>query len=188
MNFLAITGWALDDHTEILSREELTRSFDVGDLVPNPAVFDTQKLEWMNGAYLRRLDASRLADLFEERLTRDLAGRAGLPLDRSLGRSHRAARPGERMKRLSELAPMVDFLFTGEIAAPDAGTLLGKAYRGRRSDAEDAARRLPRGARRVRGLGARVHRSRSARKPPRRSGSAPGRCSCSAASQSPAAP
>ncbi len=137
LNFLAITGWALDDHTEMLSREELTRSFDVGDLVPNPAVFDTQKLEWMNGAYLRRLDASRLADLFEERLTSDLAGRAGLPLDRSLVEAT-VPLVRERIKRLSELAPMVDFLFTGEIAAPDAGTLLGKAYRGRRSDAEDA--------------------------------------------------
>ena len=86
LNFLAITGWGLDDHTEILSREELIQHFDIGDLVPNPAVFDTQKLEWMNGVYLRNLDATRLVDLFEERLTRDLP-----PLARG---SHRASGTG----------------------------------------------------------------------------------------------
>jgi glutamyl-tRNA synthetase len=137
LNFLAITGWALDDHTEIFSREELLRHFDIGRLVPNPAVFDTQKLEWMNGLYLRQLDASRLADLFEARLARDLPREAIRPLDRTLVEAI-VPLVRERVKLLSELAPMVDFLFTGDIAPPEQETLLGKPYRDRPAEAQHA--------------------------------------------------
>ena len=137
LNFLAITGWALDDHTEILSREELARHFDIGELVPNPAVFDTQKLEWMNGVYLRQLDASRLADLFEARLARDLPREAQRPLDRALVEAI-VPLVRERVKLLAELAPMVDFLFTGDIAPPEQEALLGKPYRGRAAEAQHA--------------------------------------------------
>ena len=136
-NFLAITGWSLDDHTELISRDELIENFDIGDLVPNPAVFDTTKLEWMNGAYLRTVDPARLADLFEERLAQDLSGRAALPLERPLVEAT-VPLARERIKRLSELAPLVDFLFTGEIVAPEPETLLGKPYRGRRPEAQRA--------------------------------------------------
>ena len=137
LNFLAITGWALDDRTELISRADLIRHFDIRDLVPNPAVFDTQKLEWMNGSYLRTSDETRLADLFEERLAHDLSDRVDLPLDRP---RVEATVPlvRERIKRLSELAPLVDFLFTGEIAVPEAATLLGKPYRNRPAEARRA--------------------------------------------------
>ena len=137
LNFLAITGWAFDDHTEILSREELTQHFDIGGLVPNPAVFDTQKLEWMNGVYLRQLDPSRLADLFEARLARDLPREAARPLDRALVEAI-VPLVRERVKLLAELAPMVDFLFTGDIAPPEQEALLGKPYRGRAAEAQHA--------------------------------------------------
>ncbi len=136
-NFLAITGWGFDDHTELIPREDLVEHFDIADLVPNPAVFDTQKLEWMNGAYLRTVDPPRLADLFEARLSEDLSGRAALPLDRSLVEAI-VPLARERIKRLSELAPLVDFLFIGEIESPEAETLLGRPYRSRRSEARDA--------------------------------------------------
>src|SRR5665811_929937 len=51
-NFLVMLGWSLDDHTEIITREELIQVFDLARLSVNPAVFDTQKLEWMNGVYM----------------------------------------------------------------------------------------------------------------------------------------
>ena len=139
LNFLAITGWALDDRTELISRAELIRHFDIGDLVPNPAVFDTQKLEWMNGAYLRTADETRLADLFEEQLARDLSDRVDLPLDRSLVEAT-VPLVRERIRRLTELTSLVDFLFTGEIAVPEATTLLGKPYRNRPAEARHALR------------------------------------------------
>jgi glutamyl/glutaminyl-tRNA synthetase len=56
VNFLALLGWALDGKTELFSLAELERLFTLERVNPNPAIFDTQKLEWMNGQHLKRLD------------------------------------------------------------------------------------------------------------------------------------
>src|SRR5262249_60824032 len=55
MNFLALLGWSYDDKTTIMSREELVERFSLDRVVLSPAAFDYQKLDWMNGAYLRAL-------------------------------------------------------------------------------------------------------------------------------------
>lgn len=124
-NFLAVLGWSLDDHTEIFSRDELVRVFDIERLSVTPGVFDNTKLEWMNGHYLRELPEDRVVELFTDRLERDIGGsiavgtvRALLPLVR------------ERIKTLAELAPMVEFFFTGIIDEPSIEALLGKPFRG----------------------------------------------------------
>ena len=72
VNFLAITGWALDDHTEIFSRERLIEVFDLKYLSKNPSGFDVTKLEWMNGVYLRDMPEDELVEIFAQRLERDL--------------------------------------------------------------------------------------------------------------------
>ena len=56
VNFLALLGWALDGKTEIFTLAELERVFRLERVGPNPAVFDTQKLEWINAQHLKRLD------------------------------------------------------------------------------------------------------------------------------------
>jgi glutamyl-tRNA synthetase len=56
VNFLALLGWALDGRTEIFTLAELERVFRLERVGPNPAVFDTQKLEWINAQHLKRLD------------------------------------------------------------------------------------------------------------------------------------
>ena len=62
INFLALLGWALDGHTELFTLAELERVFALERVNPNPAVFDTQKLEWVNAQHLKRLDeADRVA-------------------------------------------------------------------------------------------------------------------------------
>jgi glutamyl-tRNA synthetase len=58
VNFLALLGWSLDDKTEIFSREELVRDFSIERISKSPAVFNRDKLDWMNGYYLRK-DAKR---------------------------------------------------------------------------------------------------------------------------------
>src|SRR5438093_4529554 len=55
MNFLALLGWSYDDKTTIMSREELIDRFDLDRVVSSPAAFDYEKLDWMNGVYLRDL-------------------------------------------------------------------------------------------------------------------------------------
>jgi glutamyl-tRNA synthetase len=63
VNFLALLGWSYDDKTTIMSRDELIERFSLGRVVPSPAVFDYQKLDWMNGVYLRALPADEYADV-----------------------------------------------------------------------------------------------------------------------------
>jgi glutamyl-tRNA synthetase len=62
MNFLALLGWSYDDKTTIMSRDELIQRFSLDRVVPSPAIFDYEKLDWMNGVYLRALPTEEYAD------------------------------------------------------------------------------------------------------------------------------
>jgi glutamyl-tRNA synthetase len=55
MNFLALLGWAYDDATEIFPRNELVEKFTIERVNRSPAVFNGEKLLWMNGHYIRNL-------------------------------------------------------------------------------------------------------------------------------------
>jgi glutamyl-tRNA synthetase len=61
LNFLALLGWSYDDKTTIMSRHELIERFSLERVVPSPATFDFQKLDWMNGVYLRNLQPDEYA-------------------------------------------------------------------------------------------------------------------------------
>ena len=61
VNFLALCGWSWDAETEIMSLDELVERFSLERVNPAPAVFDHEKLAWMNGAYLRALDREAYA-------------------------------------------------------------------------------------------------------------------------------
>jgi glutamyl/glutaminyl-tRNA synthetase len=54
-NFLALLGWSYDDRTTIMSRSELIERFSLDRVQPSPATLDYQKLDWMNGVYIRAL-------------------------------------------------------------------------------------------------------------------------------------
>ena len=56
VNFLALLGWAYDGKQELFSLDELAKVFTLEKVGANPAVFNTQKLEWVNGQHLKRLD------------------------------------------------------------------------------------------------------------------------------------
>jgi glutamyl-tRNA synthetase len=68
MNFLALLGWSYDDKTELMSRDELIERFTLDRVGSSPAIFDYQKLEWMNGVYLRALALDEYADRLLEYL------------------------------------------------------------------------------------------------------------------------
>ncbi|HEY4322027.1 MAG TPA: glutamate--tRNA ligase [Gemmatimonadales bacterium] len=79
-NFLALLGWSPGSNDEILPEAELIARFDLGHVQKKPAVFDTTKLEWMNGQYLSMLPAAELLDPVRRQLallgvttTRDLS-------------------------------------------------------------------------------------------------------------------
>jgi glutamyl-tRNA synthetase len=111
VNFLALLGWSLDDHTTILGVQELTRHFDLVRVVPNPAVFDIERLNHLNGHYIRALDDERWVGLVAEWADRGLPPTVPRPLDEGV---IRAVAPllRERVTRLEEVAPLIEFLFT----------------------------------------------------------------------------
>ncbi len=61
MNFLALLGWSYDDHTTVMLRHELIERFSLERVGPSPATLDTQKLDWLNGVYLRNLQPDEYA-------------------------------------------------------------------------------------------------------------------------------
>ena len=57
VNFLALLGWSLDGETTIMSRETICSEFSLDRITKKDAIFDEKKLDWMNGVYIRELDA-----------------------------------------------------------------------------------------------------------------------------------
>lgn len=62
-NYLTLLGWSSPDGEELFSREEATAKFSLDRVNPAPAVFDHQKLEWLNGQYIHRMTAAELRPL-----------------------------------------------------------------------------------------------------------------------------
>lgn len=128
-NFLGLLGWSLDDHTVIISREQFIENFTLERVVKNPAIFDLEKLTWMNGVYIREMPEERLAALLLEQLDRDLPAQAPRPLDAAVVRRI-VPLVRERIKLLTEVAPLTEFFFIDELAYA-SDDLLGKGFRGR---------------------------------------------------------
>ena len=77
VNFVALLGWSPEDNEEIMSLEDLVRKFDYTRISKSPAVFDMEKLRWMNGEYIKAMDF----DKFYERALPYLKEIIHKPLD-----------------------------------------------------------------------------------------------------------
>jgi glutamyl-tRNA synthetase len=113
MNFLALLGWAPDGETTIMSRDELIARFDLDRVVKSPAAFDYEKLDWMNGVYLRAMSPEEYADALVEWIE-----------FRALGYDEAKVREiaplvQEKMTRLDEFPAYAGFFFSYE-AQPSA--------------------------------------------------------------------
>ncbi|NLW24056.1 MAG: glutamate--tRNA ligase [Clostridia bacterium] len=63
VNFLALLGWSPQEEEEIFTMEELIQKFSLDRVAKNPAVFDMEKLRWINGYYIRHTSIERLTEL-----------------------------------------------------------------------------------------------------------------------------
>ena len=61
VNFLALLGWSTGDDTEVMTRDELVARFDTRGMQKKAAIFDTAKLEWMNGRHIALMPLPKLA-------------------------------------------------------------------------------------------------------------------------------
>jgi glutamyl-tRNA synthetase len=96
-NYVALLGWGYDETTTFMTTDELIERFSLERVSKNPAVFDEQKLRWMNGRYLRELPAEEVQSRLEE-----LTGRE-IPLEAVIISQ-------EKMQTLSEFWPLAKFL------------------------------------------------------------------------------
>ena len=71
-NYLALLGWGLDETTTFLTTDQLIENFSLERVSRNPAVFDEQKLRWMNGRYLRELETAELQRRLEALIGREV--------------------------------------------------------------------------------------------------------------------
>jgi glutamyl-tRNA synthetase len=105
VNFLARLGWAYDDQKEVFTRDELLELFDLARVTPSPAVFDFQKLSWLNGVHLRNLSPEEYADRVVEYVRETSLG-----WDAELVRKA-APLVQEKIELLSQFPDYVRFLF-----------------------------------------------------------------------------
>jgi glutamyl-tRNA synthetase len=71
-NYVSLLGWGYDESTTFMTTDELVERFSLERVSRNPAVFDEQKLRWMNGRYLRELDRAELGRRLERLYGREV--------------------------------------------------------------------------------------------------------------------
>ena len=110
VNFLAFLGWSLDDKTSLITVDDLVAHFKLERVVPNPAVFDIERLNFLNGHYIREMSEERFKETITAWCEKHLPSEIPRPIDQGVVA---AVVPllRERTARLDEIAPMVEFLF-----------------------------------------------------------------------------
>ena len=115
VNFLALLGWSTGTEEEILSLDELAARFDLDHVQKGGAVFDRERLEWLNGQWIRRLPEDELIARLQPFLEADLdAGRIDrLPSPEEL----RGLLPivQERLPTLGAIGDLVGFLWVDQL-------------------------------------------------------------------------
>ncbi|ABD12576.1 glutamate--tRNA ligase [Frankia sp. CcI156] len=118
-NYLMLLGWAPPGEDEIVPWETIESTFDLADVKPSPAFFDEKKLKAFNGEYIRRLSVAEFIEAVRPWLSAPAAPWEPAAFDAD---AFAALAPlaQSRVSVLSEIVPMVDFLFLPEAPIDDA--------------------------------------------------------------------
>jgi glutamyl-tRNA synthetase len=100
-NYLSLLGWGTQDDTTIMSTDELIERFDLSGVGRSSAIFDEQKLRWLNGRFMREMDL--------DAYTAAVAAYAGREPDEQLRAACEIAQ--EKAQTLAEVWPLIGFLF-----------------------------------------------------------------------------
>jgi glutamyl-tRNA synthetase len=119
-NFLVLIGWSLDDKTEILTRQQLIESFSLERVGKTGAIFNKEKLDWMNGVYIRSLSLEDFVQRSLPFLEKGLQADVKRPPDIDYIRRMMPLIQ-ERAKTLVEVPQLVEFFFVDQ---PDYNTEL----------------------------------------------------------------
>jgi glutamyl-tRNA synthetase len=107
INYLALLGWGYDESTTFFTIEELQQLFSLERVSKNPAVFDEQKLRWINGRYVRDLSLEDLTARLEE-----FTGRSGLEGAVRICQ--------DKISTLAEFWPLAQSFYEGPVDDPAA--------------------------------------------------------------------
>ena len=101
VNYIALLGWSPEDNKEIMSLDELIKEFDYKTINKSPAVFDINKLKWMNGEYIKMMDNEKFYEMampyIDKVITKDLDKKAILDMVKT------------RIEVLPDICDMIDF-------------------------------------------------------------------------------
>ncbi len=105
LNFMALMGWSMPDGREVFSLDNFITNVDFSRISPTGPIFDLNKLDWLNGHYIRAMSLTELASR-----VRPFLERAGIvpndpPLEAVLPLIH------ERLKRLGEAPELLSFFY-----------------------------------------------------------------------------
>lgn len=101
VNYVALLGWCPQDNREIFSLPELVEAFDYHHMSKSPAVFDINKLKWMNGEYLKAMDFDKFYELAEPYIKKEITKDYDLKKIASLIKS--------RIEILPDIKDQIDF-------------------------------------------------------------------------------
>ena len=146
LNFIGLLGWSSGTEEEIFSLEELSERFELERVQSGGAVFDRERLEWLNGQWIRRLSDDELVERALPFLHADLEKAQAddhvvrMPTTEDLRPLLPIIR--ERLATLAAIGPLIDFLFVEDLRVePDL--LVPKRWDARTtSDALKAAREV----------------------------------------------
>jgi glutamyl-tRNA synthetase len=124
INFLALLGWSLDDKTELLTRQEIIQNFSLERVSKTAAVFNKEKLDWMNGVYIRNLSPDEFAGQVIPFLHKQLSASVKRPLDPVYIRNIMPLIQ-DRAKTLQEVPQLIDLFFDEDLEY-DSCLLLNK--------------------------------------------------------------
>jgi glutamyl-tRNA synthetase len=122
-NFVALLGWSPyakqtknsnNKNPEIFSLKELIKQFDIKDINTSPAIFDTEKLDYLNGYYIRQMDMDKLFDLCLPYLKKYWADKINLKksvFNDPIFTKKVIGLEQERLKRLDEIGELTEFFF-----------------------------------------------------------------------------
>ena len=107
-NYMCLLGWAPGTDLEIFDKDLVIQKFDLANVLPNPAIFDTTKLLWMNGQYIRNTSDDDFTLSALEKISQDLDREL---FEKEISRIKKIL-PSvqERIETLNDLTPQIKFL------------------------------------------------------------------------------
>jgi nondiscriminating glutamyl-tRNA synthetase len=113
-NFITLLGWSPTGEEELYSKEEFIKIFDANRLSKSPALFDTNKLTWMNNQYMKKIEVDRVLELSMPHLVK-----AGVLSESLTDEEHQWARGlvsllQEKMSFAAEIVELSDMFFKEE--------------------------------------------------------------------------